>query len=299
MAAIYGHVGRVIHQGENYYVFAFDVQDSEPPINDKIVTVTGHLYGLQQVRIGVSVQLVGDWVRHPKYGRQFSMYGWYPWATHDYGVQRFLNECVLGFEDAQLVETITNAFGTLTYEKLTDAPKDVIDLFPEGSTHRMQVETALLYWNEARALSNLSVFLQDYDLAEEVVRNVFAKFGTEAINLISENPYQLVSVDGFEFSKADRLAARIGIARNDSSPLRWRALLDSEDAGAAGSPLCSSWGPRRSLSNPRRQRAPRRLQDGRYLCTASLFCRAVEQNRSCPCGPQRWRLLARVVPVRA
>ena len=216
MASIYGYVGRIVHQGDNFFVFNLDLDHAEPAVPESMVTVTGHLYGLQQVRTGVAVQFVGDWKRHPKYGRQFSLYGWFPWATHDYGVQRFLNECVSGFEDQQLVETIVNTFGTLTYEKLSDAPKDVLGLFPEHSQQRMAAEAALLYWNEARALSNLSIFLQDYDLSEDVIRNIFAKFGTEAISLISDNPYRLVAVEGFTFGKADALASRIGIGKSDA-----------------------------------------------------------------------------------
>ena len=207
MASVYGHVSRVIHQGNDFFVFAFEVDHAEPPVTEKTVTLTGHLYGLQQIRTGVAVQFVGDWIRHPKYGRQFSLYGWFPWATHDYGVQRFLTECVSGFEDAQLVECLVNAFGTLTYDKLTEDHADVMSVVPEAITPASLTHHV--------ALSNLSVFLQDYDLSEEVVRNVFTKFGTEAVSLISENPYRLVAVDGFVFSKADKLASRIGIGRED------------------------------------------------------------------------------------
>jgi exodeoxyribonuclease V alpha subunit len=213
MASVFGHVSRVIHQGNDFFVFAFEVDHAEPHVHEKTVTLTGHLYGLQQIRTGISVQFVGDWIRHPKYGRQFSLYGWFPWATHDFGVQRFLNECVSGFEDKQLVESIVDAFGTLTFDKLTDNPEEVMAVVPEA--RRVLAESALLRWAEARALSNLSIFLQDYDLSEDVVRNVFTKFGTEAVSLISDNPYRLVAVDGFVFSKADKLASRIGIGRDD------------------------------------------------------------------------------------
>ena len=213
MASVYGHVTRIIHQGEDFFVLAFDVDHAEPPVKEKNVTLRGHLYGLQQIRTGISIQFVGDWVRHPKYGRQFSLYGWFPWAINEYGVQRFLTECVSGFEDAQLVETIVDTFGTLTYDKFSEDPAGVASVVPEAK--RVILETAMLRWNEARALSNLSIFLQDYDLSADVVRNVFTKFGTEAVNLISDNPYRLVAVDGFVFAKADKLASRIGIGRDD------------------------------------------------------------------------------------
>lgn len=216
MATLRGYVGKVIHQGERFFVLSFDVDHTEPPVSEKRVTVSGHLYGLTQIRAGISVQLVGDWVRHPKYGRQFSPYGWFPWATSDLSVERFLTECVEGFSDESLVQKIVSAFGTLTFEKLTDSPNQVLDLIPDKeSPQRLALENALFRWNEARALSNLSIFLQDYDLSEEVVRQVFAQFGMDAVTLISENPYRLVAVEGFSFAKADRLAKRTGIKRDD------------------------------------------------------------------------------------
>jgi exodeoxyribonuclease V alpha subunit len=115
-----------------------------------------------------------------------------------------------------LVEEIVSAFGTLTFEKLSEAPDEVLSLAPaDALPKRMLLESALLRWNEARSLSSLSIFLQDYDLKEDVVRAVFARFGTDAVSMISDNPYRLVAVDGFAFSKADKLAARIGISHSD------------------------------------------------------------------------------------
>lgn len=216
MATVRGHISRIVHHGDKFFVFSFEVEHAEPPVQDKFVTISGHLYGLLQVAPGIPVQFVGDWIRHPKYGRQFSPYGWFPWATHDHGVERFLSECIEGFSDAQLVEEIVRNFGTLTFDKLTDEPQQILDLAPDTvSPKRMALETAVLRWNEARSLSNLSIFLQDYDLSEDVIRAVFARFGTDAVSMISENPYRLVAVDGFAFAKADKLAARIGIGRLD------------------------------------------------------------------------------------
>lgn len=216
MASIRGYVGRIVHQGDKFFVFSFEVLQSEPKVSEKFITVSGHLYGLVQVAPGIPVQFVGDWIRHPKYGRQFQPYGWFPWASHDLGVERFLSECVDGFGDTHVVHDIVSAFGTSTFDKLTDEPKEVLALAAEdASVKRMALETAVLRWTEARSLSNLSIFLQDYDLSEDVIRAVFTRFGSDAVTIISDNPYRLVAVDGFAFVKADRLAGRIGIRLDD------------------------------------------------------------------------------------
>jgi exodeoxyribonuclease V alpha subunit len=216
MPSIYGTVGRIIHKGDNFFVLSFEVDHSEPATSKgRNVTVTGSLYGLREVSTGITIQFVGDWVTHPKYGRQFRMYGWFPYVTHDYGVQRFLSECIHGFEDIQVVEKIVNTFGTETYEMLTSAHGEVMALFPDNDLKNVVAQNALFSWTEACSLNNLSIFLKDYELSEEVIRNIFARFGMEAITLIADNPYRLVAVDGFDFSKADRLASRIGIPMTD------------------------------------------------------------------------------------
>jgi len=215
MASVHGFVGKIIHKGENFFVFSFDLADSDPKVSEKNVTMSGHLYGLAQVAPGIAVQFVGDWIKHPKYGRQFSPYGWHPWATNDYQVKRFLTECIPGFTDSLLVDEIVDTFGTLTFEKLTDSPDEILDIVPEEGPRRMQLQAALASWKDSRALSSLSVFLQDYDLSEDTIRNVLTRFGVEAVEVIADNPYRLVAVDGFTFAKADRLAKRMGIGLND------------------------------------------------------------------------------------
>lgn len=215
MATLYGFVTRILYQSENFFVLTLEVAQSEPKIHEKTVTVSGSLYGLSNITSRISIQFLGDWVRHPKYGKQFQPCGWVPWVVSDVGAERFLKECIQGFEDATMVEDLVATFGTLVFEKLSDSPDEVKATAPEGTPRRMALESALLFWNEARALSNLSVFLQGFDLSEDVTRAIFRRFGSDAINLIAENPYRLVAVEGFTFAKADKLANRSGIGKED------------------------------------------------------------------------------------
>jgi exodeoxyribonuclease V alpha subunit len=113
------------------------------------------------------------------------------------------------------VKRIVGVLGNDTFEALTNDPTRVLGLLsPEDPLYPV-LDVAVLQWRSARGLSDLSIFLQDYDLGPETVEGIFDKFGHEAIDIISKNPYRLIAVEGFSFAKADALASRLGIGRDD------------------------------------------------------------------------------------
>ena len=214
MSYIQGYVEHVIHQSDTYFVLSVRVDDTDFPVKDKSVKVSGHLCGLRSLCPGASIQIVGSWVRHPKWGRQLSPSGWLPWGKSNYDHIRFLTECVEGFTDRDLVTHLVQSFGDEVYDALSDPPRC------HGALSQTDVRQAilagmLLQWQTVRVLSALSMFLQDYNLGPEAVRGVYARFGHDAIEIISTNPYRLTVVEGFTFERADRIATKLGIARND------------------------------------------------------------------------------------
>src|SRR4051812_13325963 len=133
MGYLRGRVQHVIHQTGSYCVLSFKVADTDFPVRDSDATVSGHLSGLTKVRNGVTLQIIGDWVKHPKYGRQFSPHGWIPWAPSIRDIQRFLADCIDGFEDWGLVRAIVEAFGENTFEVLSTEPDRVRGLSSEDT----------------------------------------------------------------------------------------------------------------------------------------------------------------------
>lgn len=215
MGFIRGRIDRVLHQSGTYNVLAVRVEDTDFVVRDANAKVSGHLCGLPKLAFGVTLQFVGQWVNHPKYGRQFAPNGWFPWAPSTRDVARFLYACMDGFEDLTLVERLVAAFGLDTFQMLTEQPAKVLELIPSSDPHFSALDSAILKWKSARTLSNLSIFLQDYDMGPETVSGVFGKFGHDAIEILSKNPYRLIAVEGFSFAKADSLATRMGIGRDD------------------------------------------------------------------------------------
>ena len=224
MATIYGCVTNIRHQGEDFSIFGMAVDSAEPAIDKREVVVSGHLYGLAQVKVGVTIGIVGEWVDHPKYGRQIQPFGWMPYARTSSDVERFLGSCLYGFENPDLTRLLVTRYGTDVYAKLREAPDEIRSLFEADDPRRVAVDRAIAGWQQAYSMSALAAFLRDNDLGISQVRAIFETFGNDAVNIIAENPYRLVAVEGFSFTKADRLAKRLGIDKNDGRRLEGAIL---------------------------------------------------------------------------
>ncbi len=211
---IQGHVEHVIHQSDGYFVLAMVVHDTDFIVRDKIAKVSGHLCGLNVLRSGIPIRIDGDWVSHPKWGRQLRPSCWFPWATTNSGRIRFLTECIEGFGDLDLTTRLVETFGDDTFDMLSNPARCRTMLEPDD-IRQGPLETMLLHWRTARTLSELSRFLQAYEMGPESVKDIYSRFGHEVIEIVSSNPYRLMAVEGFPFERADRIAMNLGIARDD------------------------------------------------------------------------------------
>lgn len=215
MPTINGCVTAIRHQNEDFCIFIMAVDSATPKIDKREVAVSGHLYGLAQIRVGITLSIVGEWVDHPKYGRQISPYGWQPYARSEADVERFLASCLDGFEDPAFAKFLVVTYGMGVYDRLQNAPDEIRALFGPDDPMRMTADRAISGWEQAYSMSALAAFLKDNDLGASQVRAIFETLGVEAVSTIAENPYRLVAVEGFSFKKADKLAGRLGIGKND------------------------------------------------------------------------------------
>jgi exodeoxyribonuclease V alpha subunit len=214
MGYIRGRIERVVHQSGSFFVFSIQVEETDFPIRDRVAKVSGHLCGLSRLRAGLTIQVMGDWILHKKWGRQLQPHGWLQWSMSTRDTERFLYECIDGFEDAELVHTIVTAFGEGTFDALQDIERVHALLKPDDGRHNV-LDRALLNWAVCRTMADLSMFLQEYDLGPEVVQLIYEKFGHDVIDVISKNPYRLIAIDGFSFARADAIADRLSISRDD------------------------------------------------------------------------------------
>ncbi len=211
MPYVRGRVEHVLHRSDTFHVFSFVISETDTLSRDKSTKISGHLFGIQLV-VGAVLQIDGDWTVHKKYGRQFKAQGWSPWAKTPRDAERFLRECAPVFTAVELLQKVARRFGPGIYAALEDQ-----HLLSEGADQGdvVELEQVVERWASIRGVATLATFLRAYNLGPDVVSAVFNKFGFDAVATISANPYSLVAIDGFSFSKADALAQQRGIAYND------------------------------------------------------------------------------------
>src|SRR6185436_1881456 len=140
------------------------------------VTAVGNLLGAQP---GENLRLTGEWVRDPKYGRQFKV---------------------------------------ASYRTVAPATRDVIENQPErlrevegiGPQRSAAIQRA---WVEQRDIKDVMVFLQSHGVSTHFAIKVYKTYGAQAVHVVRENPYRLATdIYGIGFKTADTIAKALGIS---------------------------------------------------------------------------------------
>lgn len=230
---LWGRVTRVVYNSDDFYILNLDVADSDPPVAKAVETARGSLYGLLQVRAGVPLVLEGEWKRHQKYGRQFTIRSWRPWADSATDVEVFLSTCIDGFYDRRVASILAAELGPEVFDRLTDAPGE-LQANPPGDLTSEELEEVLLGWERMLATRNLAGLLKAGGLTGTDVQTAIRKFGLDAPKVIQENPYRLMEIYGFSFPKVDKLAESLGVGHNDPRRLEGAILWMIHDGGTQG-----------------------------------------------------------------
>jgi exodeoxyribonuclease V alpha subunit len=236
--SIPGIVDRVIfNQGTYYILNLMSLSEPDDEFEEQVpsrpVKVKGHLYGLLQVRESTPIRLVGKWVRHQKYGREFSFQSWEPCAATPSAIVSFLNTCVEGFSDLRWVQALVHRYGTETFEWLTKRP-GAIQAEPFEGISEATVERGLLGWERSLAHRDVSLILQSGGLSGTDIQMVMFKFGMEASKIVAENPFRLLEISGFAYGKVDRLAIHLGVDPEDPRRVQGAVLWALREAAQQG-----------------------------------------------------------------
>ncbi|MGI6037017.1 MAG: ATP-dependent RecD-like DNA helicase [Limnochordia bacterium] len=216
MEALQGQVVRIVFRNEdNYYTVArLEVDDFPEPI-----TVVGNFLAIEE---GEFLQLRGQWVHHPEYGRQFKMeeYQGVAPATEE-GIERFLASGAIKGVGSVMAKRIVSKFGLETFDILEQAPQRLLEVEGIGAKRAAMIIDSFKDQREAR---DVLAFLQSYGIGPGYAAKIYKEYGEQAVEIVRKNPYQLAAdIFGIGFKIADGIAAKLGIPPN--SPARIRASL--------------------------------------------------------------------------
>jgi ATP-dependent exoDNAse (exonuclease V) alpha subunit/intein/homing endonuclease len=220
----------VIYKAEDFYILTVEPSTAGTYSKERKLVCKGRIFGIQGVVSGVPLELFGKWTSHPKFGKQFDFNGWGPWASSDVGVENFLRHC-LGILGENKIFDLVDAFGKDTFRILSEEPLRLLEV---SSFDSATADHLIRTWTEAITSSELSSLLADHDVTSEQMKSLFNAFGSESRKIISENPYSLMEVDGFDFSKVDEIAESRGISRSDPRRFEGAVLWVLREASKEG-----------------------------------------------------------------
>lgn len=171
------------------------------------VVIAGALPGVQ---CGETLRLQGEWVNHPRFGRQFKVHRFeatLPATVH--GIRKYLGSGLVKGIGKTYAGKIVAHFGADTMQVISEDSGRLREIPGIGSRRARQIKLA---WEEQRAVREIMIFLQTYGISASRCLRLVRKYGNGAREMISTNPYQLADeVDGIGFKTADRIARNLGL----------------------------------------------------------------------------------------
>ena len=197
-----GEIVDLIYKNEvNSYTIANLETDTE------VFTVVGYL---PFINVGDSVKLIGKFVTHQEYGRQFKIDTFEKILPQTLdALERYLASGNIKGIGPATARKIIKEFGEETISIFKFEPEKLANI--KGITKTKAIEMANEF-NENLELWQIVGFLDKFGIPASSAQSIYKKLGTDTIKKIEENPYILVELSrGIDFKQIDKMALDLGI----------------------------------------------------------------------------------------
>jgi len=177
----------------------------------QLVTAVGNL---PEVNPGEWLKLTGQWLNHPKHGRQFQVELCEQSAPATVeGIKRYLGSGMVRGVGKVMAERIVDRFGEDTLTIIDENPERLGEVLGIG---RVRVENIIKAWEEQRAIKDVMVFLHGHGISTHLAVKIYKQYGDESMAVVQTTPYRLVQdIHGIGFKTADKIARALGLSADD------------------------------------------------------------------------------------
>lgn len=208
---VQGVVNRLYYQSEKFCA-------GELETLDKPVRFRGPVY----VCASEFVQLVGNWVRDPKYGWQFHT------AERVYHLRIDKNGLAAWLKGHAKAKGIGPVRALAIAEELGEDFGEVLKSNPERIARMAQVPLEAIRqlaqdWSRNENLNLLGTHFSAYGISPKQIEAIYQHFGANAYVLLADDPYAMTQIKGIGFKTADAIAQKYGMQATD--PRRIDAAL--------------------------------------------------------------------------
>lgn len=182
------------------------------------VKVVGHY--LPTVH-NLKINMTGHWKKDPKFGLQFEMESYEELIEPGKkGIVSYLSSGLISGIGPKIAEKIYGIFGDSSLDVLDENPDRIKDVPGIGEKTRERIRQSYM---ETRGARKLMTLLAPYEVSTPQVIQLQREMGANAIEMITQHPYELYELDLISFEVADKLGQAHGFPKD--APARLQAGL--------------------------------------------------------------------------
>lgn len=189
----------------------------ELSVKDESVTAVGAMFG---VAAGEELALTGRWTAHPTYGQQFKteLFERKLPATAA-AILKYLSSGAIKGVGPRTAAQIVQTFGDKALEIIEKEPERLVEV---KNISPKKAKSIAEEYNHIFGIRAVMLELARYHVEPAAAIRVWKHWGTQAVDVIRDNPYCLCGeAVGVPFEKADEIASGLGL--DVTAPARLRA----------------------------------------------------------------------------
>lgn len=175
--------------------------------DNRLITLTGHFSSVSE---GEYIEAQGSWFEHKFHGLQFKASETRlsrPQTVE--AILKYLSSGMIKGIGKVIAKRIVSHFGARTFQILDHSSERLIEVPGIGGKKAHEI---IAIWNKNRSYRETEAFLSGHDLSPRMITKILKRYGLEAKNKLTKNPYRLASeISGVGFITADQIAQKLGI----------------------------------------------------------------------------------------
>ena len=196
------------------------------------VTTVGHA---AMISAGEWVTASGVWINDRTHGLQFKAQFLRISAPSSIeGIEKYLGSGMIRGIGPVYAKRMVKMFGKDVFDIIEATPERLREVDGIGPKRADKITAG---WADQKVIREIMVFLHQHGVGTARAVRIFKTYGTDAVQVMSENPYQLAKdIRGIGFRTADMIAEKLGIEK--TAMIRVRAGISFALSEAMGNGHC-------------------------------------------------------------
>jgi len=196
------------------------------------VTTVGHA---AMISAGEWVTASGVWINDRTHGLQFKAQFLRTSAPSSIeGIEKYLGSSMIRGIGPVYAKRMVKMFGKDVFDIIEATPERLREVDGIGPKRADKITAG---WADQKVIREIMVFLHQHGVGTARAVRIFKTYGTDAVQVMSENPYQLAKdIRGIGFRTADMIAEKLGIEK--TAMIRVRAGISFALSEAMGNGHC-------------------------------------------------------------